>query len=259
MLAMVSNSYANEANEAKQDLGHQKMSHSEAHLLANANNGIVISQPDIGSSLFILTARRILKEAYSRIGKQAEFEIFPAERSIHLANTGDTDGELARITGLKNSYPNLIEIPISIATSKIFAYSKKHNFTVNGWQSLKPYKIDFIFGFKSAEQNSKGLNTSNVKTRFQGLNKLKEERSDVFVGLLSIQCVINKNNFSGIKQLTPVLDNLKMYHYLHKRNKPIAEKLKTALLQMQETGEIALIQKQVEQEFLDQCEQRTES
>ncbi|GAA0395382.1 hypothetical protein GCM10009133_00630 [Cocleimonas flava] len=220
----------------------------------DSGNKIVISQPDLDSSLFIETARRILKVAYSRIGKEVEFELFPPERSLVFANSGVTGGELVRMTGLQSEYHNLIKIPISIVSNEIYAYTKKQDFVVEGWESLKPYKIDFIFGNKFAEQKSKGFNSARVKTSYQGLRKLSADRSDFFIGVYGVRCIANKFKFNDIKALTPILDNFQMYHYLHKRNESIAEQLKLELLKMQRSGEMESIQKEAKKAFLSQCQ-----
>ena len=234
-----------------EDFEHKVVSHVEAHSTVDLKDTLVISQPDVVYTLFLQTSRQILKEAYARIGIKIKFETLPAERSLDLANKGVTDGELARIPGLQNQYPNLIQVPVSIAPNRVFAYSKKHNFPVTGWQSLKPYKIDIIFGSKFLEQRSKGYQATKVKSDYQGLQKLSAGRSDFYVGLFGIKCSINKHNFTDIKMLTPALDDMSMYHYMHKRHKHIADKLTVVLKQMKQNGEMELMQEQ--QEFLRKC------
>ena len=251
---MTTHSYASEHKDVAHAFEHKGLTHVEAHSKAHLKNTIIISQPDLKYSVFEHMSRRILKKAYSIMGKDIVFEAFPVERSIAVANAGITDGELARITGLQSSYLDLIEVPIPIAFDKVYAYSKEHDFTVDGWQSLKPYKVDHILGFKLAEQKSKGLNATKVKTIEQGLNRLRAGRSDVFIGISGVDCLIRKNSYTDVKALMPHLDELIMYHYLHKRHKDLAEELGKVLLQMQQNGEIGLIQKQVKQEFISECE-----
>lgn len=214
---------------------------------------IVISQPDLEYSLLEVISKRVLKEAYSRIGEEVQFELFPIERSVVVANDGITDGELARMAGIQKKYPNLIQVSVPVSSFDIFVYSRFQIFTVKGWQSLKPYKFDFIYGFKYAEKMSKGMNTSRIKSRFQALSKLNEGRSHLFVGVLSTECAIKRFKFTHIKRLTPPLDKVVMYHYLHKKNKNIVKKLETVLSNMQKNGEIHDIEKQEKKKLLSQC------
>ena len=246
ILAISTYSYA-------EDYEHKGVSHAEAHSSGQLKETLVISQPDVVYTLFLQASKLILIEAYTRIGQKIEFETLPVERSLDLANKGVTDGELARISGLQNEYPNLIQVPAPTALNRVFAYSKKHNFPVKGWQSLKPYKIDFIFGSKYLEQKSKGFQATKVKSNYQGLKKLSAGRSDFYVGLFGVKCSINKHNFTGIKMLTPALDEMNMYHYMHKRYKHIAEKLTVVLKQMKQNGEMELMQEQATQELLRKC------
>ncbi len=246
ILAISSYSYA-------EHYEHKGVSHAEAHSSVHLKDTLVISQPDVVYTLFLQASQLILKEAYARIGIKIKFETLPTERSLDLANKGVTDGELARISGLQNEYPNLIQVPVPTAPNRVFAYSKKHNFPVTDWQSLKPYKIDIIFGSKFLEQKSKGLHATKVKSDYQGLKKLSVGRSDFYIGLFGIKCSINKHNFTDIKMLTPALDEMSMYHYMHKRHKHIADKLTVVLKQMKQDGEMELMQEQAKQEFLRKC------
>ena len=218
-----------------------------------AENSMVLSHGAPGLSLHKITAKRILMSAYSKIGISLKFEELPGERSLLFANNGDTDGELVRIGGIQDKYPNLIQIPISIGYDKILVYSKKYYFKVQGWKSLKPYKIDYMHGFKLAEQKTKDMDTEMVKKVDQGLKKLIAGRSDLFIGSVGFQCSINKLNLPEIKALNPPIDTVVLFHYLHKRHKDMAEKLETVLKQMKESGEMKLLQEQSKLDFLSKC------
>ena len=159
---------------------------------SQAENSIVISKGSLEYSVYQSMAQRILKTAYSRIGKSVEFKKSPAARSLVNADSGITDGELARIAGLENIYPNLIRVAIPIAYDEVFIYSKKFNFKVEGWHSLLPYKIGYLSGFQRAEQRTAGMNTEKVTTEKQGLEKLNVGRTDVFIGLQGTLCLIKK-------------------------------------------------------------------
>ena len=220
---------------------------------SHADKSIVISLADTEYYSFQLMAKRILKVAYSRIGKSVEFEKAPAERSLVNANRGLTDGELARIGGLEDEYPNLIMIPTPIAFDEVSVFSKEFNFKVEGWSSLLPYKIGYIAGLKIAEKNTKGMNIEMVTTVDQGLRKLNLGRSDVYIGLTGNQCLIAKLKLSEIKVMDRPVEKITMYHYLNKRHGAIAEKLETVLMQMYQSGEMGSIQKQSKIDFVNQC------
>ncbi len=198
-------------------------------------------------------AKRILTLAYSRIGKSVEFEKLPAERSLVNANSGITDGELARMGGLQEDYLNLIMIPTPIAYDEIVVFTKDINFNVDGWSSLLPYRIGYVAGFKFAEQKTEGMNIEMVTTVDQGLRKLNLGRSEVFIGLKGDQCLINKLELREIKVMGRPLEKIIGYHYINKKHSTMVVKLDTVLKQMNESGEMELLQKQSAQDFLNQC------
>ncbi len=220
---------------------------------SQAEDSVVISKGDLEYSVYQSMALRILKTAYSRIGKSVEFKKSPAARSLVNADSGITDGELARIAGLEKIYPNLIRVPIPIAYDEVFVYSKKFNFKVEGWQSLLPYKIGYMSGFKRAEQKTAGMNTEAVTTEKQGLEKLNIGRTDVFIGLRGTLCLIKKLNLNEITAIDQRLEKIIMYHYLHKSHSTMAARLEAVLTQMQESGEMELIQQQAKLDYFNQC------
>ena len=65
--------------------------------------------------------------------------------------------ELVRIKGIDKKYTNLIRIPVSHVQAEQMAFGKSGGIKINGWESLKPYKIVFHRGYKVAEQNTIGM------------------------------------------------------------------------------------------------------
>ncbi|WP_299879851.1 hypothetical protein [uncultured Cocleimonas sp.] len=220
---------------------------------SHADDKIVVTHGDLEYSAFQLMAKRILTPAYSRIGISVKFEKLPNERSLVNANRGITDGVLGRVGGLVESYPNLIMIPIPIAYDEILVYSKKINFKVEGWNSLLPHKIGYVSGFKKAELKTVGMEVETVTSPTQGLHKLNLGRTDLFIGIKGIQCLINRLELSEIGSLDQPLEKIIMYHYVHKSHGEMAARLETVLRQMKESGEMDLLQKQSRQDFLIQC------
>ncbi len=70
---------------------------------------ILISYPSIPA---IEVCIPVMKEAFRRIDIQVEFQSYPVERSLQIANYGKTHGELSRIKGIDKNYENLIQIPV---------------------------------------------------------------------------------------------------------------------------------------------------
>jgi len=67
----------------------------------------------------------LTREALKRIGYELEIKIFPTARSIHNLNNGLVDGDMSRVGGLEDSYPNIIHVPEKLYESIFYIYSKK--------------------------------------------------------------------------------------------------------------------------------------
>lgn len=189
--------------------------------------------------------QEILQEAYQRIGIQVETTVLPAERALHTANSGEVDGEVLRIKGIQESYPNLRMVPVSVLTMEGVVFTKNVTFEVMGWESLKPYRIGILRGSKFAEQGTRGMTVGAVNTYRQVLLKLDAGRDDVAVmartnGLIEI----GKLNMKDIRVLEPPLITVELYHYVHKKHEYLLPKITQVLQDMVEEGRIQEIKEQ---------------
>ena len=173
---------------------------------------------------------------------------FPAERSLVIANRGvDVDGELGRITGIHEEYPNLIKIPISIMKVQGMAFSKKLDFPIDGLDSLKPYSIAVMQGSKLGAAITKGMNRHFVPSHELLVRMLEKERVELIVtskfnGLRAFK----QANITDFKMLQPPLLEMSIYHYLHKKHKNLVPKIYGALKAMQQENRFQNISREYE-------------
>ena len=220
-----------------------------------AQNHLVFSKPEGQSGVAALMGKRVLEEAYAKLGIEFEFRELPNVRALVTANSGGTDGDFLRFAGVEQTYPNLVMISVPIGYVDIVVYTKETDFTVEGWQSLAPYSIGIVRGFKLAEANTEGMNVEAVNTVEQAFLKLNAGRTDIVVESISGQCWLKDLDVSGIRILEPPVDQLVLYHYLHKRHAALAEKLEAILTRMEQEGELKTIQEQAVQDFQRECAQ----
>jgi polar amino acid transport system substrate-binding protein len=95
----------------------------------------------------------LLQEAFRRIGRQIDIEHLPAERALINANSGITDGEFPRISGLEGLYTNLVRLPEKITNYEFVAFSKHHREKMVSWDVLQPYDVAIVRGWKILEKN----------------------------------------------------------------------------------------------------------
>lgn len=116
----------------------------------------------------------IVREAYERIGYQVEITKYPPERALKLANSGQADGDVQRIDGLSEHYPNLIQLKPAINYIEGSVFTAGKDISVDGWDSLRQHRIGLIRGIKFAELNTKGMDhhfVGNYPALFTMLDK----------------------------------------------------------------------------------------
>jgi polar amino acid transport system substrate-binding protein len=95
----------------------------------------------------------LVKEAFSRIGLEAEIVFNPTGRSLSDVNEGLADGELNRIEGMEKNFPNLVRVPEPNMVMDFVAFSKKE-YIINGWESISDLRIGIVKGWNLRENTA---------------------------------------------------------------------------------------------------------
>lgn len=187
-------------------------------------------------------AAEVIRVAYERLGVTVNYKAYPAERSLFMANEGQSDGELVRIAGLTAKYPNLIQIPFSHAAVEQMAFSVNEDLKISGWNSLAPFKITFDRGFKVAERNTMGMNVHPVSSHEAAFLMVKNGRMDVAIANRFTGARILQNpEFKAVIMIEPPLQVSPLYHYLNVRHKHLIQPVMRVLEEMNRSGEIDAI------------------
>lgn len=180
----------------------------------------------------------IIREALRRIGYKMKSLQLPAERALINANNGLDDGDMLRIAGLQDFYPNLIQVPESVMTIELMAFTKNRTYSIYKWDDLNPYSVAYITGWKILERNVNKFHEINkVKNVEQLFTILMKDRVDIilyerWVGL----GYIKSHKISGIKIHEPPLSKQLVYVYLHKQHIDIIPKLAKMIKEMKADG-----------------------
>ena len=179
-----------------------------------------------------------MKEAFKRNGLDVTFTALPAEISIQQANDGTDDGDGPRIAGLTQKYPNLIQVPEKIIDVEFSAFSKNTAFEPNGWESLKPYRVGTVIGWKILEDNIIGTGKLEKVNNIEMLFKfLDASRIDIAViGKLDGLAAIKSQGLKDIHILQPPLAVREMFLYLNKKHKDIVPQIASALKSLKDDG-----------------------
>lgn len=193
-----------------------------------------------------LTSEVIVREAYRRLGIEVIIKKYPGERALRLADAGRVTGDVQRIDGLSKKYRNLIQIkpPINFIEAAAFAHGS--GIFVDGWNSLRPYRIGLIRGIKFAEQNTQGMKTYAAGDYTGLFRMLNDKRIDLAISpRLNGRYQIELLGIDGVTELRPAVDHFDLYHYVHMSRADLAAKLSVVFSEMAAAGQLDAIRKHV--------------
>jgi polar amino acid transport system substrate-binding protein len=202
----------------------------------------------------------ILKVVYGRLNIPMELVDMPAKRALLESSAGDLDGEVQRNMNVQSQYPSLIMLRPAINYIEPSVFSKKFRFQVNGWDSIKGYKIGIVRGVGTSEDGTRGMeHVLAVTTLDQLMLALAADRidvavSDAFSGLAAVKKLGLQNQ---IEVLTPRLQKNDIYHFLHEKHRDLVPKVEQVLKEMQARGELESLRKQAVERYLAQLDDAT--
>ncbi|MCP4690797.1 MAG: amino acid ABC transporter substrate-binding protein [Desulfobacterales bacterium] len=196
-----------------------------------------------------LMVEEVLRVAYQRIGIRAETKWLPGARALRMANDGEVDGAQLRVAGIRKKFTNLLMVPVPVYETDIVVFTRDATFPVDGWDSLKPYRIGVPGGYTAILDNVRGFNiwTVNYVQIFKMLdtNRVDIGVVDRFNGMVTI----NHLGLKGVGVLEPPLSTIQFYNFLHKKHQDLLPRITASLQGMKEEGEIRRIWKKFEAKF----------
>ncbi|MBI3706346.1 MAG: transporter substrate-binding domain-containing protein [Proteobacteria bacterium] len=196
----------------------------------------------------------ILKAVYGRLNIAVELVDVPGKRALALSSAGQLDGEVHRIANLDRDYPSLMQISPPINYIEPAAFTTTLQFEVNGWPSIKHYSIGIVRGVGSSEAGTKGMQRVTAVNSLQNLIRMLEAgRLDLLVtDLFSGRVAVKKMNLqSRISALSPPIERIYIYHYLHERHRELAKKVAAVIRDMDASGELARLRDMLVKRALD--------
>ena len=179
----------------------------------------------------------LVKEAFRRIGLEAEVVFNPTGRSLEDVNEGLFDVEINRIEGMEKQYTNLVMVPEPNMVMHFVAFAKR-DLPIDGWDSLRGLSIGVVKGWKILEENTRGFpGVTLVPTETELFNMLDRDRIDVALyDELTRYEQISLRGFKGMRRVGPPLASREMHLYLHVKNRDLVEPVSEALRSMKEDG-----------------------
>ena len=202
----------------------------------------------------------IYAEAFRRLGYNFNLVSQPAERALIEADSGNVDGEAARISYLNdnNDYPNLVRVAEWLMIIKDAAYATDNTIQVNGWQSLngKNYVVGALKGLKSVEKWApryiKKENIIYFTDIQQGLDMLLAGRIELCIigTLIENTHLMKQPKYKDIKRVG-IVEEKYIHAFMHKKHKDLAYELAATLKAMKKEGAFKRLLEQAQKEWGD--------
>jgi polar amino acid transport system substrate-binding protein len=169
---------------------------------------------------------------------EAKAELLPNERGIISANNGDTDGDTMRMAGLESKYGNLVRVPEPVILLNIVAFTAGLQFRVEGWESLRPYSLCIVRGFKLGETRTEGMHRELPSTAEAALRMVKAGHCQVATMGEALWLLVDELKLGPLRSLDTPVETTPLYHYVNARHAGLVPKLSETLKAMRQDGTI---------------------
>ena len=179
----------------------------------------------------------LVKEVFSKLNIDAKVIRLPSSRSVINANKGIDDGVIARTKGFEKKFKNLIRVPVPILRFKFVAYSLDKKIDVKNWDSLKPYSVGFIRGWRIYEKNvveTKKL--TRVQNAEQLFKLLLNKRADLILFEYYRGSWWNKHLNAQAHLIGSPIVEKDMFIYMHKKHATLVPKITKVLTELIKDG-----------------------
>ena len=164
----------------------------------------------------------------------------PRLRNEVKKDNSDYAGFPVMMAGFEKLNVNLIKVAEPFIKTPYVAVAQKE-LPVDGWESLKPYKLTHLRGSKIVEfnLNKTGLKSHPINNVTQALKFVLGGRADIFIiAPLLVMKELQKPQFkdTGLRILKPPIAVFDIYTYFFKEYEEIAERYNKALKEMKADG-----------------------
>ena len=185
-------------------------------------------------------AANILAKIYSDIGIITEFQEFSAKESLVKSSQGSADGETIRISGLSTKHADLIQLTVPLITIEGRIYSIIPLPPFDNLKELSHLEFGLVKGIILADNKTKSLKrrfASNAHELFDLL--VKDQLTIALMNNMTATIELSRHfRNKNIRPRGPVQYKVHLYHYLHKKNAHLVDRVEEAMKRSALTGEI---------------------
>ncbi|TMP33359.1 substrate-binding periplasmic protein [Pseudoalteromonas rubra] len=205
--------------------------------MASDNRTLYFNRPaDTPQARYVI---ELLQTAYQQLGYELELVDFNRQSALIAANDGALDGQLGRIHGVTQAYPNLLKVRFPLYTFNLQLLSRCLSCTFQQLDSLV-IQSGYLVANRYLETTPFNGHLVEVKNNITQLNlvtqgkvqaalvvdfHLREHLADIDLESLKIETLLT----------------IETYHYLHRKHKALLPQLEETLNQLAEKGTVAML------------------
>ncbi len=174
--------------------------------------------------------RKLVLKAYTDLGYKVEFTEMPSAREVIEIDKGTVDALVIRFSVIEKSNPDLIRVPVALATGELFIYCQIELPCDQSVVDEPSHLIGALIGqnFSTAYLEGRKASVYKVTTTNQLAEMLSKKRLDYILAFeidgFDTLIELDKSKYNVFK-----LDNLEAFHYIHRRIENILPELTLSL------------------------------
>ncbi len=181
---------------------------------------------------------RLIPEIYRRAGYSVRIERLPTYRALIMVEEGQADGVTSHVMGITRNFRNLVQMSEPLFRRDFVAFTRDPDLKIRDWNSLEPYSVAIMNGWKILEWNIKRYQSLHKAKNAEQLFRLLDSgRVDVVVyARYSGLYLLDKLGIEGVRIADRPLATRDMALILNKRHADKLPKLDAALREIKRDG-----------------------
>ena len=183
-------------------------------------------------------AEELVAEIARRMGVTIELISLPVNRAAHALASGEIDAELSRIRDYGKDRPDVIRVEETIARISYHAYALKPYDDLDGWQSLKPFRVVHRMGMQFVKEYLVGMDIHALNSTESGLTFILRDRADLYIETPALvePLLQTRPEYRDIRRIDPAIAWFDTFTYFSPQRAAMAERYLQALQSMKADG-----------------------
>ena len=130
----------------------------------------------------------------------------------------------------------LVAVPEPMGRSDTFAFTTGAAIPLDGWDSLRPYRLCVVVGDLITMKRTKGMRRETTRDIASEFRMLQKGRCDVAIADGAAWLTIDQEHLGRFRMIETPIQSFPVFHYLNRRHADLAPKLAQAFRDLHAEG-----------------------